>query len=102
MSAHSPDEGTIRTVLTLASRAPSVHNTQPWRFVVVSGAVRDRVRETIAAHREIWVARVRDKFPPSMTQRMDQFFATLGDAPAVVFVYADQALELDADNEAGE
>ncbi len=34
MSAHSPDEGTIRTVLTLASRAPSVHNTQPWRWRV--------------------------------------------------------------------
>lgn len=34
MSAHFPDEGTIRTVLTLASRAPSVHNTQPWRWRV--------------------------------------------------------------------
>ncbi|MHA7651107.1 Acg family FMN-binding oxidoreductase [Mycobacterium sp. ML4] len=34
MSAQFPDEGTIRTVLTLASRAPSVHNTQPWRWRV--------------------------------------------------------------------
>ncbi len=34
MSARFPDEGTIRTVLTLASRAPSVHNTQPWRWRV--------------------------------------------------------------------
>lgn len=29
-----PDAGTIRTALTLASRAPSVHNTQPWRWRV--------------------------------------------------------------------
>lgn len=34
MSKHFPDEGTIRTVLALASRAPSVHNTQPWRWLV--------------------------------------------------------------------
>lgn len=34
MSAHFPDDGTIRTVLTLASRAPSVHNTQPWQWRV--------------------------------------------------------------------
>ncbi|ORB83073.1 NAD(P)H nitroreductase [Mycobacterium kansasii] len=34
MTAHFPDTGTIRTVLTLASRAPSVHNTQPWRWQV--------------------------------------------------------------------
>ncbi|ACC41921.1 MULTISPECIES: Acg family FMN-binding oxidoreductase [Mycobacterium] len=34
MNAHFPDAGTVRTVLTLASRAPSVHNTQPWRWQV--------------------------------------------------------------------
>jgi nitroreductase len=34
MNAHFPDAGTVRTVLTLASRAPSVHNTQPWRWRV--------------------------------------------------------------------
>jgi nitroreductase len=34
MNARFPDTGTIRTVLTLAGRAPSVHNTQPWRWRV--------------------------------------------------------------------
>ncbi len=34
MSAHFPDTDTIRTALTMAVRAPSVHNTQPWRWRV--------------------------------------------------------------------
>ncbi|WP_144206887.1 Acg family FMN-binding oxidoreductase [Mycobacterium tilburgii] len=34
MNTRFPDAGTIRTVLALTSRAPSVHNTQPWRWVV--------------------------------------------------------------------
>ncbi|OBJ02540.1 NAD(P)H nitroreductase [Mycobacterium sp. 1482292.6] len=34
MNDRFPDAGTIRTALTLASRAPSVHNTQPWRWRV--------------------------------------------------------------------
>lgn len=36
MSAHFPDSDTIRTVLSLATRAPSVHNSQPWRWRVGS------------------------------------------------------------------
>ena len=34
MNARFPDAGTVRTVLNLAARAPSVHNTQPWRWRV--------------------------------------------------------------------
>jgi hypothetical protein len=34
MNTRFPDAGTIRTALALASRAPSVHNTQPWRWRV--------------------------------------------------------------------
>ena len=36
MSAHFPDRETIHTVLALATRAPSVHNSQPWRWRVGS------------------------------------------------------------------
>ncbi|MDT5146983.1 MAG: hypothetical protein QOC58_1628 [Mycobacterium sp.] len=36
MNARCADEGSIRTALMLASRAPSVHNTQPWRWRVGS------------------------------------------------------------------
>lgn len=34
MSAHFPDPETIRAALMLAIRAPSVHNTQPWRWCI--------------------------------------------------------------------
>ncbi|OBI40293.1 NAD(P)H nitroreductase [Mycobacterium kyorinense] len=34
MSAAFPSAETIRTALTLATQAPSVHNTQPWRWRV--------------------------------------------------------------------
>ncbi|BBZ45398.1 Acg family FMN-binding oxidoreductase [Mycobacterium parmense] len=34
MNTRFPDFGTVRTALTLAARAPSVHNTQPWRWRV--------------------------------------------------------------------
>lgn len=34
MTDHFPDLPTVRTVLSLATRAPSVHNTQPWRWRV--------------------------------------------------------------------
>jgi nitroreductase len=34
MSAHFPDAETLRSALALAVRAPSVHNSQPWRWRV--------------------------------------------------------------------
>ena len=34
MNAQFPDNKTIRAALTLAARAPSVHNSQPWRWRV--------------------------------------------------------------------
>ncbi|MCV7300820.1 NAD(P)H nitroreductase [Mycobacterium barrassiae] len=34
MSSHFPGTETMRSALLLATRAPSVHNSQPWRWVV--------------------------------------------------------------------
>ncbi len=34
MSAHFPEPDTVRTALALATRAPSVHNVQPWAWRV--------------------------------------------------------------------
>ena len=36
MTARFPDRQTIHTVLALATRAPSIHNSQPWRWRVGS------------------------------------------------------------------
>ena len=34
MNARFPDRKTIHAVLSLATRAPSIHNSQPWRWRV--------------------------------------------------------------------
>ena len=39
MNIHFPDHETVRAALTLATRAPSVHNTQPWRWRVGSDSL---------------------------------------------------------------
>jgi nitroreductase len=39
MSAEFPDSKTIRAALTMAVRAPSVHNTQPWLWRVAENSV---------------------------------------------------------------
>jgi len=35
--------GALDQILDAATRAPSPHNTQPWRFAIVSGAARARI-----------------------------------------------------------
>lgn len=39
MSDLVPDLETMRKAITLATRAPSVHNTQPWRWLVGDGSI---------------------------------------------------------------
>ncbi len=39
MSAHFPNHESLRAALLLAGRAPSVHNTQPWRWRVGSDSL---------------------------------------------------------------
>jgi nitroreductase family protein len=34
MNEHTPDKSTVLGAIALANRAPSVHNTQPWRWMV--------------------------------------------------------------------
>ncbi|WP_078327143.1 Acg family FMN-binding oxidoreductase [Mycobacteroides salmoniphilum] len=34
MSARFPDSSTIRAAITLANRAPSIHNSQPWKWQI--------------------------------------------------------------------
>ena len=45
-------EATLRQVLALASRAPSMTNTQPWKLRVLTGAARQRLAAMLQAARE--------------------------------------------------
>lgn len=40
MNFRMPDDATVEAAITLATRAPSIHNTQPWRFRVDDAGVR--------------------------------------------------------------
>jgi nitroreductase len=42
----------IEEILTIASRAPSGTNVQPWKIHVVAGEVRKRLEREVLAHRE--------------------------------------------------
>jgi nitroreductase len=46
-----PDE-VVRDILTVAARAPSATNTQPWHVHVLTGAARDRLCEAVVAVHE--------------------------------------------------
>jgi hypothetical protein len=39
MRQHKPDHETVRSVIALAVRAPSIHNSQPWRWVTSDNSV---------------------------------------------------------------
>ena len=49
---NQPDLGTLRSAIELACRAPSVHNTQPWRWLLGERSIHlmaDRTRQVSAA-----------------------------------------------------
>jgi len=51
MNTLGPDRDTLRAAVSLAGRAPSVHNTQPWRWVVGAESIHlyaDRTRRVPA------------------------------------------------------
>jgi nitroreductase len=53
----------VEEVLTLASRAPSGTNVQPWKVHIVGGDVRRRLEEEVLAHRETRPSDERAEFP---------------------------------------
>jgi nitroreductase len=46
-------DGILRRIVEAASAAPSVHNTQPWKFVAASD---DRLEVQADPDRALWVA----------------------------------------------
>ncbi|CAG1009472.1 MAG: nitroreductase family protein [Anaerolinea sp.] len=77
---------TIQRLLELAAWAPSAHNRQPWRFVVLA---QPENRERLAAQ---MAARLRadlehDELPPDQIERdVSRSYARITEAPAAVLV----------------
>jgi nitroreductase len=53
----------VRQLLTIASRAPSGTNVQPWKVHVVAGEIRNRLEREVLAHRETRPADDSAEFP---------------------------------------
>jgi 5,6-dimethylbenzimidazole synthase len=85
------DEAVLRTCLDLAALAPSVGNSQPWRFVRVSDAGR---REAVAASFERCNAAARATYPDERGALYARLkLAGLREAPVHLAVFCDSATE---------
>ena len=72
----------VEELLTLASRAPSGTNIQPWKVHVIAGDVRARLEAEVLAHRETKPADAIAEFP-RMSKRKEPYttrMRTLGKA----------------------
>jgi nitroreductase len=83
------DEAVPRPVLErlihAAGAAPSPYNSQPWRFHVATGTMRDAICE-ITALSTVHLQEYLDLLPPTALKRAEQFFASLGGAPVILVV----------------
>jgi nitroreductase len=74
-----PDDATLERLLTLAARVPDHGKLAPWRFIVLAGAARARLGETIAAA-------FRTRQPDAQTPSIEAERGRLARAPVVVAV----------------
>jgi nitroreductase len=73
----------IERLLAAAVRAPNHKLTEPWRFVVVTGATKERYAEIRRAHR---ARRFDDPTTPEAQRAIDKTVREHLDTPAFVFV----------------
>jgi F420 biosynthesis protein FbiB-like protein len=74
----------MRRILTAACRAPSAHNRQPWRFIVIQpGESRERLAKEMSAQ---WREKERaaGNMTPELEERIQSRESRLVNAPAVV------------------
>jgi nitroreductase len=77
------DRGLIARVLDCAVRAPNHKLTEPWRFVVLTGAARDRFAEIRAQHR---LKRFADPSTPEAETAADKVRREARETPAFIVV----------------
>jgi nitroreductase len=73
----------IARLLDAAVRAPNHKLTEPWRFVVLSGASRDRYADIRRVHRE---GRFADPTAPDAARAIEKTWREARETPAVVVV----------------
>lgn len=78
------DDDLIRKILDAANQAPSAHNQQSWRFVVLQGAKKDALSELVVEHSS------RFEKPASSILRMSS--RSIKNAPLVIAVVNTGAL----------
>jgi nitroreductase len=83
----------IEEIIELALWAPSNYNMQGWYFVVVQGKKKDQIVAAMARKAELWATNVKKLFPEKMVKIIQEFFATMGGAPVLIFVYTDKTEE---------
>ena len=84
LDAPGPDRDTVQRMLSMATRVPDHGKLVPWRFVVVSGAARQRITEQLAA---IALARDPDMSPEFREKEMTR----LTRAPVAIVVISTAA-----------
>lgn len=79
------DDALLRELIDAARIAPSAHNRQPWRFMIVRGAAKEHIAETM----EAWIAENRDTAP--RYARTSKYTArVVRQAPVLILVFQQQ------------
>ena len=86
-------EGDLQKILFAATRGPSGHNTQPFRFLVLRSGPRTAVARELLAEgfRDAWSAHRTEPEPDDTSRRarmartMNNFVDTIADVPVLVF-----------------
>lgn len=79
------DDALLRELIDAARIALSAHNRQPWRFMIVRGAAKEHIAETM----EAWIAENRDTAP--RYARTSKYTArVVRQAPVLILVFQQQ------------
>lgn len=79
LAAPGPSDADLQTILTLAARVPDHAKLVPWRFIVIAGAAKEKLRESIAIA-------FASSNPGSTPAQLADAGAKLGNAPLTIAV----------------
>lgn len=79
LAAPGPNEADLQTILTLAARVPDHAKLVPWRFIVIAGAAKEKLRESISIA-------FASSNPGSSPAQLAESGAKLGNSPLTIAV----------------